>query len=147
MYMLSPSESLLVFLSKTLDESDKNKIEGRTKLQKIVYLSSRTDDVFNFSFIGYHYGPYSRELQKTITKMIAFNLIDEEEEGINHNTRYNYRLTSEGIKKAEEIWKKTEKGLQERIEKLAITGKELNENSFKDVLNQAYATATDEGIL
>jgi len=145
--MLSPLEALLTFLFKTLDGSDQSKIEGRTKLQKIVYLSSRSDNIFNFRFVGYHYGPYSRELQKTVSKMVAFNLISEEEEGFNHNTRYNYKLTLEGIDQAKKIWGKLDEVVKETIEKLAITGKEINSNPFKEVLKQAYATAKGEGIL
>lgn len=145
--MLSPVESLLAFLFKTLDESETSKIEGRTKLQKIVYLSSRPDNLFNFRFVGYHYGPYSRELQETISKMLAFNLISEEEEGFNHNTRYNYKLTPEGVKQANKIWNNLDTKLKERIDRLAETGKEINCNPLSEVLKQAYATAKGEGIL
>jgi len=145
--MLSPLESLLTFLFKTLDGTDESKIEGRTKLQKIVYLSSRPDNIFNFRFVGYHYGPYSRDLQETISKMLAFNLISEEEEGLNHNTRYNYQLTPEGIDYAKKIWNNVDEGLKGRIEKLATTGKEINGHPLKEVLDQAYATAKREGIL
>lgn len=145
--MLSPIEALLVFLFKTLDESTNSKIEGRTKLQKIVYLSSSADNVFNFHFIGYHYGPYSKELQKTVSEMLAFNLISEEEEGFNHNTRYNYMLTTEGIKQAETIWEKTDSESKERIKKLAFLGKELNSCPLNDLLNKAYEIAEGEGIL
>jgi len=145
--MLSPLEALVTFLFKTLDESDQSEIKGRTKLQKIVYLSSRPDNIFNFRFVGYHYGPYSRELQTTISKMVAFNLISEEEEGFNDNTRYNYKLTPEGIEHAKKIWGKLDKGSKEKIEKLATTAREINSNPLTEVLKQAYATAKGEGIL
>lgn len=147
MNMLSPLESLLLFLFKTLDGSEEFKIEGRTKLQKIVYLSSRPDNIFNLRFVGYHYGPYSRELQEAISKMLAFNLIREEEEGFNHNTRYNYKLTSEGIEQARNIWDALDQKSKERIDRLATTGKKINLNPLSEVLTQAYATAKCEGIL
>jgi len=116
-------------------------------MQKIIYLVSRIDDIFNFRFTGYHYGPYSKGLQKTLGRMSAFGLIREEEEEFDYSIRYSYALTNEGVKKAEELWKELDEEMKRRIDKLAKKGSELNSQRLEELLDKAYKKAEQEGIL
>ena len=55
------NSGLIGYLVKRLDEEYPDKQIGKTIIQKMMYLLSRSD-VANFSFSMYHYGPYSSEV-------------------------------------------------------------------------------------
>lgn len=55
------NSGLIGYLVKRLNETYPGKQIGKTIIQKIMYLLSRSD-VANFSFSMYHYGPYSSEV-------------------------------------------------------------------------------------
>jgi uncharacterized protein YwgA len=98
---LSNSELLVLLLS----WSSNGKIEGRTRLEKLVYLLKHRGGVaFTYKFVPYHYGPYSRELVEDLDQLKEFGLVDEtmntDEYGV---IRYDYSLTSEGTQLAKEI--------------------------------------------
>ena len=101
---LKNSELLLLLLAR----SPEGKIEGRTRLEKVVYLLKQLGRVnFTYEFVPYHYGPYSRELVEDLDQLKEIGLVDE---GMNTDDygvlRYDYKLTSEGGQLAEEIEQK-----------------------------------------
>jgi len=55
------NSGLIGYLVKRLDEKYPGKQIGKTIIQKMMYLLSRSN-VANFSFSMYHYGPYSSEV-------------------------------------------------------------------------------------
>ena len=98
---LSNSELLVLLLA----QSPEGKIEGRTRLEKVVYLLKQLGRVnFTYEFVPYHYGPYSRELVEDLDQLEEFGLVDEvmntDEYGV---IRYDYLLTNEGAQLVEEI--------------------------------------------
>lgn len=70
------------------------KIEGRTKLQKIVFLGQMELGLPEFfKFDKYHYGPYSWDLTETIEDLIATGYIKEEKEHCGDFVTYVYTLS------------------------------------------------------
>lgn len=69
-------------------------IEGRTRLQKMIYLLRNSFDVpFSFGFRMYFYGPYSESLAEAIQVLKAVELIEEEKVKISKDiVQYNYRI-------------------------------------------------------
>jgi len=89
--------SVLMFLE-LIHRSRNNRIEGRTRAQKIIYILKEIYNLdFSFSFIPYYYGPYSLELNQTIQKLKELGLIQEQETYTGWHIRYDYELTREGI--------------------------------------------------
>ncbi len=100
---LSNSELILLLLS----WSSNGIVEGRTRLEKLVYLLQSLSGVgFSYRFVPYHYGPYSRELIEDLGELNEFGLVEEQvspQEGV---IRYDYGLTTEGEQLEGEIERK-----------------------------------------
>lgn len=67
-------------------------IDGRKKLQKIVYLLKLYKLPFEMNYKYYHYGPYSAELQTEINYLVSHGLLDELPIG----EMYVYRINNKG---------------------------------------------------
>ena len=74
------------------------KVEGRTRLQKIMYLLKKlyVKDL-PYTFKPYYYGPYSDELQDDLKLLVDVGLVKEERKEIEYGTQYVYQV-SEDIK-------------------------------------------------
>ena len=92
-------------------------LRGRTRCQKLVYLLRKIQGIeFDYNFMPYHYGPYSRDLQTDLDTLVGLDFIEEE-----IGLPYNYTLSSAGKKLAKKIEKEygTEsKDIREGVEKL-----------------------------
>jgi uncharacterized protein YwgA len=77
-------------------------VEGRTRFQKLLFLvevKARRDGRFStgYHFDLYLYGPYSRQLSRTIDQLVATGRLAESRElTASGNLRCNYRLTPAG---------------------------------------------------
>lgn len=96
------------------------KVEGRTKLQKIVFLGQMElglPKLFNFD--KYHYGPYSWELTETIEDLIAAGYIREEKEYCEDYITYVYRLSDFALSEVEKSVGQISEDKIEILKKLA----------------------------
>jgi len=78
-------------------------INGRTKLQKLTYLSNLLWN--GFDDFGFHYyGPFSQDLMVEVERLEDNKFLEEEPRRTgNDRTMYKYRLTSQGEKRAHEV--------------------------------------------
>lgn len=88
-----------------LDASDAGQIEGRTRLQKLVFLMEQELDEVptaslddsDYNFIPYDYGPFSKELYDDLDSLEEAGLIEVEEEPMaDGKLKYVYHLTEKG---------------------------------------------------
>ncbi|MFD2924146.1 type II toxin-antitoxin system antitoxin SocA domain-containing protein [Halobacillus naozhouensis] len=83
---------LLLYL---IESAGQGGIRGATRLQKMVFASeastreSGDTNTFNYKFIRWHYGPYSKELKEDIEFLVSNNLIHA-------NTSNRFTLTALG---------------------------------------------------
>lgn len=68
------------------------KIEGRKKLQKVIYLLKLNNIQFEMEFKYHHYGPYSAGLQSEINYLVMHDLLNESNVG----EMYSYEITNKG---------------------------------------------------
>jgi len=110
------SDRQLILL--TLKNSAQGTIEGRTRLQKLVYLLKKAYG-FNFSykFTPYLYGPYCPDLQTDIDFLVSLGLVEEFHEVTTSGIRHNYQLTKSGRELAQTIESKY--GKQRKLAKNA----------------------------
>ncbi len=101
----TPTELIMLLIRNSREQ----RIKGRTRFQKIVFLLEEQGINFGYQFKPYLYGPYSRDLQDNITMLTELRLITEESEEIKFDgiifDRYTYSLSEEG------------RGIIERIER------------------------------
>jgi uncharacterized protein YwgA len=94
---LSDLELLILGLKNSSGEV----IEGRTKLQKMVFLLEKMHGIsFSYHFTPYFYGPYSSDLQTDVDYLVSLGLVTETRELTMSGIRYTYRLTEGGSKLA-----------------------------------------------
>ncbi|MEX2192470.1 MAG: hypothetical protein WD717_03715 [Nitrosarchaeum sp.] len=107
---------LLLFLLDYFKE-----VKGRTRIQKMLYLTDKLGWNTITDYYFYQYGPYSEGLKRELELLVRHGLIEEnEEESTNGNTLYEYKLTPNGSKYLQitnlgssELIKKTEQFLEE----------------------------------
>lgn len=119
------------------------KIEGKTKLQKIVFLGKEEEDIdLGFEFVKYNYGPYSFELTKELESLQTLGLIEIQME-INNSTDSNgfiskkfiYKITTKGN---EIINSETEK-LKEVVEKIKQLVRKWNTVPREKIVEHVYS--------
>lgn len=83
------------------------KVEGRTRLQKLVYLLKEKYGIkFSYRFMPYFYGPYSEDMQMDINMLTLLDLIRVETQSLREGVLlYIHSLSPNGEKIAEEIEK------------------------------------------
>lgn len=103
-------------------------IQGRTRLQKIIYLlKTRYGIPFSFNFRPYYYGPYSDELSNLISFLNALNFTEEIAEFLDIGViRFNYTITERGKKYVENAERNLDKETLEIIKRLKRSITELS---------------------
>jgi uncharacterized protein YwgA len=99
-----PSQRELLLM--LFEESEQHKIEGRTRLQKLVFLVQKlwdqpSSEVFNFK--PYDYGPFSADILHELDRMEEDGLVEEQVTRLPQGKKYTYTLTDQGEQRSEEI--------------------------------------------
>jgi uncharacterized protein YwgA len=114
---VTPNNILLVLASLSLYGKP---IEGRTRLQKIVFLLKNKYGLpFSFDFKPYYYGPYSEELSDLVSLLRALGFAEEKTDHFGlDQIRYDYVLTEKGKGYLEKYSKASGKDTKQTIRKL-----------------------------
>lgn len=67
----------LALLTQWAQESGLNGIQGRKRLQKVVYFLKQVGCPIEADFILHHFGPYSRDVAQATDLMVSEGLLDE----------------------------------------------------------------------
>jgi len=78
-------------LATLLSWAGENGLEGRKRLQKVVYLLQQAGCPLDCRFTLHHYGPYSRDVADACDEMVAAGLV-KESGGPAENRSYRYQL-------------------------------------------------------
>lgn len=92
-------------------------IEGRKKLQKIVYISKKFNFNFKEKFNFHFYGPYSEELTLQVEELTNLGFIKEVKESKGSFSQYKYELSTQG-KEYLQLYPTAIEGYDEFIERL-----------------------------
>ncbi len=71
-------------------------VDGRKKLQKLVYLIQHKGGPFQEVFQYHLYGPFSEQLANEIEEMKVFGLVRETQEPTSSGYKYRYSITKHG---------------------------------------------------
>ncbi len=125
--------------------SEKQPVEGRTRMQKMLFLLQQEYKScdFQYRFHAYDYGPYSNTLQSDVDELIDQGLLQEEPEPlINGKCKYRYSITKKGIKLVEKILaepKNKKLQLKEIYESSEKIKKYANNLSINELLKDVYS--------
>src|SRR5258706_15957819 len=67
-------------------------IQGRKRLQKVVFFLQQAGCPLDCQYTLHHFGPYSRDVADTCDEMVAAGLVDEKVEQQNTVMQYTYTL-------------------------------------------------------
>lgn len=79
-------------LATLLSWADEGKIEGRKRLQKVVYFLQEAGCRLDCQYSLHHFGPYSRDVADTCDEMVAAGLVAEIGGPQNREMQYTYTL-------------------------------------------------------
>lgn len=107
---------------KILDENNQHKIDGRTRLQKLVFLAQKeasSELPSEYTFIPYDYGPFSANLLHEIEDLDEKGYVQENKvPGVN-GMKYQYKLTEEGAEYVDEHFEELDDSDAEAISETA----------------------------
>ena len=84
-----------------LSWAEEDGVQGRKRLQKVVFMLQQIDCDLNCHYILHHYGPYSRDVADTCDEMVAAGLVEESQ--TLGSSQYHYKLaprTNDLLKKS-----------------------------------------------
>lgn len=105
----------------TLAANDK-KIIGSTTLQKLIYFETITipnEIKLDEPYIAYFYGPFNRDVARSLEQMVFYDILDERRIGIDCKS-YVYTVTQKGTQTIDRLESKFKQTL-ERIKELIYT--------------------------
>ncbi|MGJ9384003.1 YwgA family protein [Salipaludibacillus sp. CF4.18] len=88
--MLQEHAKIMALINQT------GEIEGRKKLQKIVYIAKKMDFPFYEKYQFHMYGPYSEELTLRVEEMCELEFVTEVKEQQAGYQHYRYELSDKG---------------------------------------------------
>jgi len=121
-------------------------IEGRTRLQKMVFLLQKELDELDtnpidsseYDFIPYDYGPFSKKLYDDLDYLSDEELVNDFEEEMNDGkVKYNYKLTSEGEEFVERQLASSEADLIEELAEKMKTN--YNDTPLSTLIDYVYS--------
>lgn len=71
-------------------------INGRKKLQKMIYIAKQLSFPFDEKFQFHFYGPYSEELTVRVEELVNMGFLEETVQKRGNYSQYQYRLTEAG---------------------------------------------------
>lgn len=98
--------------------ANNKEIAGRTTLQKLIYFETVTMPEISLRepYIAYFYGPFNRDVARSLEQMVFYDIFDERRAGIDHGS-YVYKVTEKGDKTVNAL-KNGHKKTFDKIEKL-----------------------------
>lgn len=129
-----------------LYEADNHQVQGRTRMQKLVFLTEQrlngeNGDLGPYRYIAYDYGPFSKDLLDALEEYDEKGLIDRRtEQTWDGSKKYIYQLTAEGKQNLEKNLRESEDA--EKIEEIRATTSEViaefNKMSVSKLLDYVY---------
>lgn len=127
-----------------LYEANNHQVQGRTRMQKLVFLTQQrlTDEGLEpYRYIAYDYGPFSKDLLDALEEYDEKDLIERRTERTwDGSKKYIYQLTRKGKRNFEKNLRESEDA--EEIEKIRATSGDVigkfNKMSISKLLDYVY---------
>jgi|SRR6266581_4041407 len=118
-------------------------VEGRTMMQKIVFiLRSEFNKFRGFRFSLHYYGPFSRDLADELDNLRLSGLLEEVPMRWGDTVRYDIRLTEAGKRKLRRIRQVPPRN----FELMVRIARRLNAKPLPQVIDKAYGIAKSQGL-
>ncbi len=136
---MNESTDLVLRLLNELDT-----VEGRTMMQKIVFIiKAKFDQFHDFAFSIHYYGPFSRDLTEELDTLRLQGLIEEVPKQLQDFVRYDIKLTDEGKRKIS----RTARSVSTRkLQEMTRVARTLSSWPLDRVIDEAYSLAEKKGL-
>jgi uncharacterized protein YwgA len=136
---MNQSTELVLRLLNELDT-----VEGRTMMQKIVFIIKAKFGQFqDFAYSIHYYGPFSSDLAEELDTLRLKGLIKEVPTSLQDFIRYDITLTDEGKKVVSRTARSVSTSKLQEMVRLART---LNSWPLNRVIDEAYSLAEKRGL-
>ena len=136
---MNESTDLVLRLLNELDT-----VEGRTMMQKIIFIiKSKFDQFRDFAFSIHYYGPFSSDLAEELDTLRLKGLIEEVPKPLEDFVRYDIKLTEEGKRVISRTTRSVNASKLQEMTRLART---LNSWPLNRVIDEAYSLAEEKGL-
>jgi len=85
-----------LMLARVIQAAGDGGVDGRKRLQKVVYLLQRSGFEFDAAYRLHFYGPYSRDVAECCDALVRGGVVAESEQSFGSGSRYRYVLSKEG---------------------------------------------------
>jgi uncharacterized protein YwgA len=130
-----------------LKANNGHEIEGRTRLQKMIFLIQQEADEEGlqlpgkYQYVPYDYGPFARGVYDDLDRLKAKNVIQEEQTEMADGTiKYNYTLGSEAKKRLDEVPEEAQERVTEKAQEIKS---EFNDMPLPDLIDYVYSRYPD----
>lgn len=147
---LKIEDFILLLLSGIKGLGNLDSLTGRTMVQKVIYLLTRSTSLresWGLNYFIHYYGPYSPEVTEASENLTAFGLVRETPLETPDLTRYDLRITPDGEDRAKKLYDSLDKSSREQLSEMIREADKLNRTQLEEVIEQAYAQARKEGLL
>lgn len=126
-------------------------VEGRTRLQKMIFLiQKQLEESISigevYEYFPYDYGPFSKELYEDLDELVKEGIIEEREETEEgEKKKYYYELTSKGRKLVDDELQNEE--LKEKVEEIKSQYNEMNLPDLMDKIYSEYPDYAEKSVL
>jgi uncharacterized protein YwgA len=127
---------------------DEEPIEGRTRLQKMVFLVQQRIESDkntplesdNYEFIPYDYGPFSKELYDDLDTLVDMRMVEDREEELDSGkVKYDYEIQPAGEKFIQTQLSSESEAAQEIMETARDIKSEYNDMLLSDLIDDVYS--------
>ncbi len=135
----------LLHLLKRYKDKYKRSLDGRTRLQKMIFLLGEEYGTKLFEYVPYYFGPYSFELRDLLDELKFYGLVIE----YSDDYGYYYDITKEGISALELFEEQLEKKSELKKKKGEITKaiddiiSRFGKCSRKEIIDYVYSKYKD----
>src|SRR6266566_860880 len=136
---MNESTDLVLRLLNELDT-----VEGRTMMQKIVFIIKAKFGQFrDYGFSIHYYGAFSRDLAEDLDTLRLRGLIEEVPIPLQDFVRYDIKLSKAGKKT---IARTSGSASRSKLQEMASLARTLNSWSLNRVIDEAYSLAEEKGL-
>jgi uncharacterized protein YwgA len=124
---------------------DKFPIQGRTRMQKMIFLFEKKVEMSEYQFQAANFGPFSWRLSSAIDSLVHNGLIHESKSTFEGAEKYEYDITKDGVDMVKE-WLAMDTRHERYLEIMSALKREHNGMSLSNLLRRIYSQYPDYAV-
>ena len=120
-------------------------IQGRTRMQKMVFLFEKKAEISEYQFQAANFGPFSWRLSSAIDSLVQNGLVRETKSTFEGAEKYEYDITKDGVEVVKE-WLAVDAKHERYFEIMSALKRDFNGMSLSNLLRRIYSQYPDYAV-